>query len=644
MKKIQATTSDRSSFWIDRSSFSEWKSTSGEIDYTKLAATQRAISNFVSIVTGKQIPVLFKSNDNSYTDGTRIVIGTDTTEKSFDPTVGLALHEASHIAHTEFKILSNFRSEVAMQGLDPDLNLKSNEFDIIKNILNWIEDRRIDLLSYNTAPGYRNYYESMYDKYFNDKIIDKALRDGAKKQETWDDYLFHIINFTNPNRDLNTLQMLEEVWNLIDLKNIGRLNTTRDAFIVSCEVYKLISMHLDLTSQEAPPAEPDESETDFNSQHEIDVDRESDDAMITDDMESTPVLSDKQQQLLEKAIKRQREFLDGETNKAGRKLSKQQSKMIETIKESGTEVVSIPKSYGDDAGTYGSTETVVIRHMTKNLIDQFGELFTTSKSHNNQMQAAVMQGVQLGKQLGHKLQLRNESRTLKTSRLETGKIDRRLIAELGYGNVNVFHRIVTDSYKKFMIHISIDASGSMCGNKMHDAVKSAVAIAQAASMTTGIRLQISFRGTAGYKSASDRPYTLYAYDSATDKMNKIKTMFKYIQTYGCTPEGAAFQSIEKYILADAKGDECIFINYSDGEPSHGHVQDPVGYTKNVMNKFRSHGLQIVSFFITDGTIYGSCKQNFHTMYGADAEFVDSTKLIKIAKSLNKRFLEQKLTA
>ncbi len=644
MKKIQATTLDRSSFWIDRSSFSEWKSTSGQIDYTKLAATQRAIANFVSIVTGKQIPVLFKSNDNSYTDGTRIVIGTDTAEKSFDPTVGLALHEASHIAHTEFKILSNFRSEVAMQGLDPDLNLSSNEFDIIKNILNWIEDRRIDLLSYNTAPGYRNYYESMYDKYFNDKIIDKALRDGAKKQETWDDYLFHIINFTNPNRDLTALQMLEEVWNLIDLKNIGRLNTTRDAFIVSCEVYKLISKHLDSIAQETQPDDQDKSETESNSQHEIDADQESDDDMITDDMESPPVLSDKQQQQLEKAIKRQQEFLDGETNKAGRKLSKQQSKMIETIKESGTEVVSIPKSYGDDAGTYGSTETVVIRRMTKNLIDQFGELFTTYQSHNDRMQAAVMQGVQLGKQLGHKLQLRNESRTLKTSRLETGKIDRRLIAELGYGNVNVFHRIVTDSYKKFMIHISIDASGSMSGRKMQDAVKSAVAIAQAASMTTGIRVQISFRGTAGYRSGPDRPHTLYAYDSATDKMNKIKTMFKYIQTFGSTPEGAAFQSIEKYILADAKGDECIFINYSDGEPSTGHVQDPVGYTKNVMNKFRSHGLQIVSFFITEGTVYGSCKQTFHHMYGPDAEFVDSTKLIKIAKSLNKRFLEQKTTA
>jgi hypothetical protein len=126
-------------------------------------------------------------------------------------------------------------------------------------------------------------------------------------------------------------------------------------------------------------------------------------------------------------------------------------------------------------------------------------------------------------------------------------------------------------------------------------------------------------------------------------MNKIKTMFKHITTFGCTPEGAAFQSIEKYILADAKGDECIFINYSDGEPSSGYVSNPVQYTKNVINKFRNHGLQIVSFFVTSGTIYGGSKEQFRTMYGQDAEFVDSTRLIEIAKSLNKRFLEQKTT-
>lgn len=669
-KNTMLNTASRSSFWLDRSAYSDWKLDNGSIDYTKLAATQRAIGNFVSIVTGKQIPVVFKSSDNSYTDGQRVVIGTDSSEKTFDPTVGLALHEASHIAYTDFTILKDFKQLVAMQGLDPDLSLTNAEFMCIKNLLNWIEDRRIDLISYNSAPGYRVYYESMYDKYFNAKIIDIALQEGAKTQETWDDYMFHIINFTNPNRNISALEKLQEVWNLIDLPNIGRLKTTHDAFVTACLVFKLINGHLasqpTVNSEDPEPNSMVPSSTGTGGDMDVDmpgdntdadnsIDTETDEddtadetdednaADETDTQIQSDVLTARQMDQLAKAIQQQQDFLDGETKKSGRKLSKTQAETVSAIKESGTEVVNIPKSYGDTGRVDGSCETVVIRRMTRNLIDHFPELFTKQEDSTKDMQISVMQGIQLGKQLGHKLQLRNENRTLKTSRLETGKIDRRLVSELGYGNVNVFHRIVADSYKNFMIHISIDASGSMSGEKMRNAVKSAVAIAQAASMTTGIRVQISFRGTAG---RGDKPYTLYAYDSSSDKMTKIKTLFKHITTFGCTPEGAAFQSIEKYILADAKGDECIFINYSDGEPSSGYVYEPISYTKHVMSKFRRNGLHIISFFITSGphSYYQSSVQRFKTMYGPDADFVDSTRLVEIAKSLNKRFLEQKVTS
>ena len=48
---------------------------------------------------------------------------------------------------------------------------------LFKVYVNWVEDRRIDYIIYKNAPGYRMYYEAMYDKYFNDKVIDKALRE-----------------------------------------------------------------------------------------------------------------------------------------------------------------------------------------------------------------------------------------------------------------------------------------------------------------------------------------------------------------------------------------------------------------------------------------------------------------------------------
>jgi hypothetical protein len=217
-----------------------------------------------------------------------------------------------------------------------------------------------------------------------------------------------------------------------------------------------------------------------------------------------------------------------------------------------------------------------------------------------------------------------------------------LISQLGYDNVNVFHRIVTDRYKNYFIHISIDASGSMGGDKFHNAITSAVAIAQAASMTSGIRVQISLRGTTSLE-GHEKCVTLYAYDSARDKMSKIRTMFKYLTTFGVTPEGIAFKSIEKDLRADAKGDECIFINYSDGEPTDikgvQRSYDGVEYTRRVVNSLREVGINVISYFIYRGTVWGSTKDNFRKMYGVDAQFIDPVNMTQVSKTVNAKFLE-----
>ena len=185
----------------------------------------------------------------------------------------------------------------------------------------------------------------------------------------------------------------------------------------------------------------------------------------------------------------------------------------------------------------------------------------------------------------------------------------------------------------------------MNGSKFHTAIMSAVAVAQAASMTNGIRVQITLRGTSAIAGAADKCVTIYAYDSAKDGMIKIKTLFKYLTTYGLTPEGLAFKSIEKNILKDAKQDECIFLNYSDGMPTNEVPGDPIEYTKKIINKFRDHGIQIISFYIESGSYHTSyVRTEFKRMYGESADFIDCTKMLDVAKSLNKRFLQQKQIA
>ena len=72
MRKLQ-----NSSFWFDETDnvdvLTGEKVNLGK-DYIKLAATKRAIANFVQIVTGENIPVKFNKKGDSYTDGKSVTI------------------------------------------------------------------------------------------------------------------------------------------------------------------------------------------------------------------------------------------------------------------------------------------------------------------------------------------------------------------------------------------------------------------------------------------------------------------------------------------------------------------------------------------------------------------------------------------
>ena len=638
-------TNGASSFWLGDLDNDTFKDENNRLDYTKLASIQRAIANFVNIVTGMQIPVEFQRFDTSYTDGKTVVIGTKLDGKNFDSEVGLALHEGSHIAHTDFQLLQNFGANVRMHGVDPNFDLTVDQEEIIKSLLNWVEDRRIDYIIYTKAPGYRMYYESMYDKYFNDRVIDKALVSGIKNKETIEDYFFHIINFTNPNRNLNQLELLKEIWNIVDLKNISRLKSTNDSLDVACNIFKKLKDHLNIDNQQTNNSDVGNCDTTNSNTQPGQSGCESANDTLTDDdiqdlvdnadIDNVDIkninddiqLTDRQQKLLDNALERQKDFLGGNPKRSGR-LSKQQANMMSVFKEAGTETV--PVDLGIEI-----VDTIIINKLTRNIVNELPEIFSSGREEDH-----IFEGIRLGKILGRKLKARNESRTLKHTRLVTGKIDRRLISQLGYDNTNVFHRIVTDQYKDYFIHISIDASGSMYGTKFKNALTSAIAIAQAASMTTGIRVQISTRGTSYIGgNRTEKATTVMAYDSAVDKMVKIKRMFKYLTTYGCTPEGVAFKSIEKKLAVNNRGVESIFINYSDGYPTHcgkGN-SDPQTYTKNIIKRFRESGMGIISYFIASGS---KDLTTFKYMYGSDAVNIDPKNMLQVANTMNTKFLEK----
>ena len=127
-------TNNYSSFWLDDgwdntgSIFDEELDSKPKVDLVALAGYRRAVSNFVSIVTGdSSIKVNFTSKDDSYTDGKEVNIGAKLDDKLFDSSVGLALHEDGMVDMAVY----NIRGQVV--DVLVDRNMKAGYHNIVWN-------------------------------------------------------------------------------------------------------------------------------------------------------------------------------------------------------------------------------------------------------------------------------------------------------------------------------------------------------------------------------------------------------------------------------------------------------------------------------------------------------------------------------
>ena len=640
-------------------------------DLIALAGYRRAISNYVNIVTGRSdINVRFAGND-SFTDGKTVTLAANLNDKNFDPSVGLALHEGSHIVHSDFDFLKDLKTHIANRfNIDfGGLPYGSDEWKDfnemvprIKSLLNYIEDRRIDYATFKAAPGYKNYYHAMYKKYFEFSAINKGLKSNDYRDSSeYDHYEFRIINFTNPNTDLDALPGLRFIYQTINFKNISRLNSTEDAFKVACDVYELITNHMtekDVTSEaddsnEENAGQPNESSASNSEGTEVNTG----DTPMEADGDSAPSteqeLSDKEHSQIDKAIEKQKMFNDGTIKKS--KLSKKDSQQIKAVEKSGAyhKEVNIDQEDGWTGDMIKkAVKVVVLPKIGQDLVDEvtgswnrnsLAHSIMSSYRYDQSMEQAVQKGINLGKKLGRKLQIRNEERTTKWTRQESGRIDKRLIAELGFDNGNVFSHSFTTKYNDAYLHISIDASGSMSGKNFENAIKSAAAMVTAADMVGNIHVHVNVRTTVN---GSHDPLLAVIYDSKVNKIVHVKKYWKYLDAKGTTPEGLCFAAIEKQIMNDANGRDSFFLNLSDGMPWYSNNDISYGgkealqHTRNEVEKLRKAGIEILSFYISDRHSYNreSAMQDFKRMYGKDASFIDPTNLISLAKVLNKKFL------
>lgn len=718
MNRVERDSKKYSSFWLKDDLFDDVDDglnvvESKHSNLMALASYKKSIGNFVNIVTNDNIPVTFDVRGNdSYTDGKSVVISSKMDDKDFDSTVGLALHEGSHIKLTDFTSLdminnyidtvvgSYFITEMMEKHSMDEYQAKNYIKGIVKNLLNVIEDRRIDYYVYSTSPGYKGYYHAMYEKYFHSKIVDKGLQSSEYRDLDWDSYMFRIINITNSHRDLDALPKLREVWNVLDLKNIKRLTDTDECMKLAVVVFKLIENSL--PAEQKPIESPnqqnggdgesddeqsegsgtggggDNSDTNGTDNTEGNGGEPKDGSDDTDDTkgdaegsevkkgapsynpngaggdgsnteiaqnetpssEGNGKMSDRQKKQLDNAIEKQKNFQNGDIKK--KKVSKGESKKLDTLVKSGIEEKLAGKDY---QSTYWrktkQTPVMIVRNFSKQLVDaDMISMLSSYSWSSDRNEECIKKGIVLGTVLGKKLKLRNEERSLITPRMKNGKISGRLLHELGMGNTNVFDQIQIDKHNPALVHISIDASSSMGGSKWEQTQTSAVAIAKAASMTSNLDVVISYRSIQ-HDSNQCQPLMLIAYDSRKDKFSKVQQLFKYLNPCGTTPEGLCFETVLDDIIKTNKGVDSYFINFSDGWPGFSNRDIDYGGTEAVNHTAAQvKKIQQAGVKVLSYFVYSGYEggiDSFKAMYGKSATSVDCTNLMALTKTLNKLF-------
>jgi hypothetical protein len=649
-------------------------------DHIQLAQYQRAIANFVRILTGRgDIQVKYNNGGNSYTDGKTITLSPNIKEKEFDTAVGLALHEASHILYTDFDRTNNYIQETAKRTG----SRHSDEVDQRKLLLNLVEDLYIDAMTYRSAPGYRGYYSSLYQKYFGDKKIVEGLWSRDYAEPTWNNYLFHLINIRNPERNLQALPGLDKMFEMLDLPNVLRMSKFENRLELSVRLFEAIKDYVDATKEYKQQLQSQIGNGNGDSEEEMTqslndlleqmADQESDDEQegnggsgsgegkftasnginIQEEMEGTNALdldklSDKAKEQLRKLIEGQKEFIKGQPKKG--KLSKADQQKVDAWAAVDME----KKTVGANSEfSKKGLPLYIINEINNAFVENLGGSYGLSSYVYSADQKNINEAINRGKLLAKKLQLRNEERSLKTSRLDSGKIDKRLLHEIGFDNFDIFQKVNINAYKPSYIHISIDQSGSMRGSKFDAAMEFAAMFATASKYIKNIHLVISMRSTfdgSGRNSWSSRagqniPYIMYIFDSKKHNIQYIRTMFPKIRSNNLTPEGLCFDGIMKDTIQKSANTEAYFINICDGEPYMNYVSSSgqfiysgpqaQNHSKKQMQRMEQNGVKFITYFIGSKYDFDAVEK----CYGKNAILLQRADEIgKITQSMNKKLL------
>lgn len=678
-----------SSFWMGRDAdeLADQSSSIDSIGYVnQLRKVQRATGNFIKIVTGKEIPVIFSSGKSSYTDGSKVVLSADLDPAKMDSLVGTALHEGAHCLlstkslaflhtmHNSFEALvkdHEILTHAARLGIpirpmghstNPEDNTKylGSVYEHVQIAMNVLEDRRIDLWMYKNAPGYQPYYDAMYDLYWHSPKIDRALQDSRCHEAVVENYLLHMINITNEHVDVTKMPQLADLRRIVNLTETGLFsrgdedpgfNNIASTIIirdVNTRFAKLPRLFTDAVRMvELMYKNSTKVERSENPEPDGQEDGGNDPGDLPNLDGGVPRrLTSEELKELRELIRNQVRFLKGDIDKG--QISDKAQRLLDQLTTSNASIVDVE---GDFLPRNVKARVVIYRDLTKKVVSSptfpfryQGGWYGSKSSVNPGMNDALTRGIKQGAILAQRIRVIQDESQLKFSHQKHGRLDKRRVAALGFANEDVFSFMVTEKRKPANIWLDVDFSGSMQGSGAEHAMSLAIAIAYAAEKTRTLNVTIAVRD-----GGDSHARVAILYDSRRHGFRQLREIVPYLDVCGGTPESLVFEAIKDEMMKMYKDERKFFINLSDGAPGHSFEykgrtymyggDSATKHCRQLMRDFRAAGIHVMSYFVSSYSYGGNENSTFREMYGQDARFIDVNNIGQITNTLNKLLLE-----
>ena len=593
---------------------------------------QQSIKNFINIISGKNnIKVTYKALNTSYSTKDTIVLDSKLVlNNKFDISVGLALHEASHILLSDYTFLSY---DILNEYLHS--NAVYMNYNDAHTIINIIEDRRVDAYIIQHNKGYIDYYKALYDEFMFTPSLKFLLQSYIDDIHTiqYDVAFFQLLLcqiITPEGEELCKAlgSFGKEVYKTFDVKNISRLKDTAGSIILAVDLIKIFLKY---------------ENTDFIKKIS------NKENTLNNNKFNKKILSGTQKQKYNNKINKDLSIMQNFLNQSLEKkfISKNDALKIDACMKTNIQLKQSQFDYNVQCYILHGFKTGV-----ENLgIHCYTEAYTTIQ-HNTSL---IEKGILKGNQLRNKLLTRNESDIFAMKQLLNGILDSEMLYKASYANT-VFKKVTISTPQDINLHLSLDVSSSMMGEKFDKSFILLLALAIATKGIQNIHTSISLRATLG--KCRQYPVLWMIYDSNNPNMstlNYIHKNFIHIRPNGATPEGLCYEALSKIIIDDSKGKQSFLINFTDGLPFV-YIGSGIQYagtcaehhSQMQVKKLIDNDINIYSYFLfSENTHYkiDETFRSFKNIYGnaKNCESINADNPLNFTILLNKlnNFLEKK---